>query len=140
PLLKAKDDQKSNSCSSIEITEESPDILCGRLCSLLQVQLNKCLAEIQKKYCKDNFNLSEVIEFEGEEDEEKESAWEENDTNSTTPAVETVDSKPKLQSDSCDTITTISEITPAPSNIEAFQESVFCQYYLRSPFIFGHKG
>lgn len=118
-LLKTADDQKSISFSSIELAEESPDLICARLCSLLQVQLNKCLAEIQKKYCKDNFNLSEVIEFDGEEEDEKESVWEENDTNSTTPAVETSE-KPKLQSDSCDTITTISENAPIQS-LEAFQ-------------------
>ncbi|KAL5284964.1 UBE2O family protein [Megaselia abdita] len=117
--LKTADDQKSISCSSIELAEESPDFICARLCSLLQIQLNKCLAEIQKKYCKDNFNLSEVIEFEGEDDEDKENVWEENDTPSTTPAVESEKEK-KLQSDSCDTITTISEITQSQS-LEAFQ-------------------
>lgn len=118
-ILRTVDGQKSISCSSIEMAEESTEFICARLCSLLQVQLNKCLAEIQKKYCKDNFNLSEVIEFDGEEEDEKESVCEENDTNSTTQAVESAE-QPKLQSDSCDTITTISETSPA-SSTEAFQ-------------------
>lgn len=116
------DDQKSISCSSIEIVEESPDFICARLCSLLQVQLNKCLAEIQRKYCKGNFNLSEVIELDREEDvDEKVSASEDNDINSpTSPALDIEADKSKFQSDSCDTIATISEIISLQP-IEAFQ-------------------
>lgn len=73
---KANEDQKSVSCSSIELTEDSaPEVVCVRLCSLLKDQLLKCISEIRVKYYKeDNLNLSEVFDFivENEDSKEKE--------------------------------------------------------------------
>lgn len=65
--LKVADDQKSISCSSIELTDDTPEYVCARLCALLKAQLVKALQEIQQKYCKDNLNLSEVVEYDVEE-------------------------------------------------------------------------
>ncbi|KAM7362548.1 (E3-independent) E2 ubiquitin-conjugating enzyme UBE2O [Cochliomyia hominivorax] len=62
-LNKANDNQKfiNQSNSSIELTEEVPELVCVRLCSLLNEQLVKCLNEISEKYYKDDQqNLSEV--------------------------------------------------------------------------------
>lgn len=61
-LLKATDDQKSISCSSIEFTEDTPDYVCAHLCALLKGQLIKALQEIQEKYCQSNLNISEIVE------------------------------------------------------------------------------
>ncbi|KAI8130973.1 (E3-independent) E2 ubiquitin-conjugating enzyme [Lucilia cuprina] len=63
-LTKANDNQKSinQSSSSIELTEEVPELVCVRLCSLLNEQLVKCLNEISEKYYKDDQpNLNDVI-------------------------------------------------------------------------------
>lgn len=65
-LNKANDNQKSinQSNSSIELTEEVPELVCVRLCSLLNEQLVKCLNEICEKYYKvDQQNLSEVYKI-----------------------------------------------------------------------------
>uniref|UniRef100_A0A1I8PX28 UBC core domain-containing protein n=1 Tax=Stomoxys calcitrans TaxID=35570 RepID=A0A1I8PX28_STOCA len=70
-ITKVNDNQKSISCSSIELPEDiAPELVCLRLCSLLKDQLVKCLDEIREKYYKDDqINLSEVYDIDQMEDE-----------------------------------------------------------------------
>ncbi|XP_073814917.1 (E3-independent) E2 ubiquitin-conjugating enzyme UBE2O [Musca autumnalis] len=67
-ITKVNDNQKSVSCSSIELPEDvAPELVCVRLCSLLKEQLVKCLDEIREKYYKDDqLNLSEIFDVDDE--------------------------------------------------------------------------
>ncbi|XP_075147888.1 (E3-independent) E2 ubiquitin-conjugating enzyme UBE2O [Haematobia irritans] len=70
-ITKVNDNQKSISCSSIEIPEDvAPEMVCVRLCSLLKEQLVKCLDEIREKYYKDDqVNLSDIFDIDQMDDE-----------------------------------------------------------------------
>ncbi|XP_055716034.1 (E3-independent) E2 ubiquitin-conjugating enzyme [Phlebotomus papatasi] len=60
-FLKTDDDLKSQSCASIELSDEVPEFVCAKLCALIKAQMVIALQEINNRFSQPSNGLNEVI-------------------------------------------------------------------------------